>query len=77
MGKEVTLFTIPGCPLCEEARVRLANNGIAYGERDVQNDYASMRKMFKLTRQNLVPVLLVGDAFKIRPTEQEIVDLCS
>lgn len=75
--KEVILFTVPGCPLCAEARNWLARNGIAYGERDVQNDYSSMRKMFKLTRQNLVPVLLVGETFKVRPTEQQIIDMCS
>lgn len=75
-SNDVILFVVPGCPLCEEARIWLAKNGIAYGERDVENDYSAMRKMFKLTRQQLVPVLLVEETFKVRPTEQQIIEMC-
>jgi len=77
VSKEVTLFVVPGCPLCEEARGWLNVNGIAYGQLDVQNDYSAMRKMFKLTRQQLVPVLKVGDQFAVRPAEKKIIEMCS
>ncbi|MDZ4836253.1 MAG: glutaredoxin family protein [Candidatus Melainabacteria bacterium] len=76
MSDDVTLFVVPGCPLCSEARAWLDKHGIAYGELDVQNDYSAMRKMFKLTRQKLVPVLKVGEQFAVRPTEQKIVEMC-
>lgn len=75
MTDDVILFVVPDCPLCAQARSWLKASGIEYGERDVANDYASMRTMFKLTRQKLVPVLKVGENFVVRPTQKQIIEM--
>ena len=71
----VTLFVVSGCPLCEEARNWLNSRGITYGELNVEDDYAALRQMFKLTRQKLVPVFKVEDKFAVRPTAKELDEL--
>ncbi len=73
----VTLFVVSGCPLCAEARQWLNTRGIAYGELNVEDDYAALRQMFKLTRQKLVPVFKVEDKVAVRPTERELDELLS
>ena len=73
-GKEqsVTLYVVPGCPLCAGARNWLERHDIAYTERDVANDYGALRAMYKLTRQRLVPVFEAGGRALVRPTDGEL-----
>jgi glutaredoxin len=54
---QVTLYVVPDCPLCADARAWLQNHQVAYRERDVANDFGALRAMYELTRQRLVPVL--------------------
>ncbi|HEX8070798.1 MAG TPA: glutaredoxin family protein [Pyrinomonadaceae bacterium] len=68
----VTLFVVPGCPLCAAARAWLARNRINYSERDVANDFGALRAMYRLTRQNLVPVVARGTRALVRPTDAEL-----
>ena len=71
----VTLYVVPHCPLCEGARAWLDANGVAYRERDVANDFGALRAMYRLTRQNLVPVVEREGRALVRPSDAELRDL--
>jgi glutaredoxin len=68
----VTLYVVPHCPLCDGARAWLARNRVAYVERDVQRDFGALRSMYRLTRQNLVPVFARGERALVRPTDKQL-----
>lgn len=72
---KVTLYVVPGCPLCARARVWLKSHGIEYAERDVANDFGALRAMHRLTRQRLVPVFEARGLALVRPTEAELAEL--
>lgn len=71
----VTLYVVPGCPLCSAARGWLEERGIAYRERDVANDFGALRAMYRLTRQRLVPVVEAHGRATVRPTSLELTEL--
>jgi glutaredoxin len=73
----VTLYVVPGCPLCARARAWLESRGIAYAERDVANDFGALRAMHRLTRQRLVPVFEAKGRALVRPSEEELAELLS
>jgi glutaredoxin len=73
--RSVTLYVIPGCPLCEVAREWLRRNGVGFRERDVANDFGALRAMYRLTRQNLVPVVETHERALVRPTDVELREL--
>lgn len=68
----VTLYVVPHCPLCAHARRWLDAHDVAYRERDVANDYGALRAMYRLTRQNLVPVFEFEGQALVRPTDDEL-----
>ena len=68
----VTLYVVPGCPLCAEARAWLARHAIAYVERDVARDFGALRAMYRLTRQGLVPVFEHQGRALVRPSDEEL-----
>jgi mycoredoxin len=70
----VTLYVVPGCPLCSRARAWLKRHGISYEERDVANDFGALRAMHRLTRQRFVPVFEAGDRALVRPTDEELAE---
>jgi glutaredoxin len=70
----VTLFVVPNCPLCAHARAWLARHEISFVERDVQQDFGALRAMYRLTRQNLVPVFARGERALVRPGDTELTD---
>ncbi|MGH9941578.1 MAG: glutaredoxin family protein [Pyrinomonadaceae bacterium] len=71
-NQALTLFVVPGCPLCVEAREWLTRRRARFIERDVKNDYGALRLMYRLTRQNLVPVVARGPVALVRPNEREL-----
>ena len=71
----VTLYVVPGCPLCAQARAWLERHNVAYTERDVANDFGALRAMHRLTRQRFVPVFETGGRALVRPTDDELVEL--
>jgi glutaredoxin len=71
----VTLFVVPGCPLCAQARSWLKQHGVNYVERDVAGDFGALRAMYELTRQRLVPVFEANGRALVRPTDEELNDL--
>lgn len=70
----VTLYVVPGCPLCSQARQWLKQNGVSYTERDVANDFGALRSMHKLTRQRFVPVFEANGRALVRPTDEELAE---
>lgn len=68
----VTLYVVPHCPLCDGARGWLGAHGVLYRERDVANDFGALRAMYRLTRQNLVPVFERGGRALVRPSDAEL-----
>ena len=68
----VTLYVVPGCPLCADARAWLRREGFEFSERDVANDFGALRAMYRLTRQNLVPVVEARGRALVRPTDAEL-----
>ena len=70
----VTLYVVPGCPLCADARAWLRQHGIAYVERDVARDFGALRAMYRLTRQGLVPVFERDGRALIRPSDEELTE---
>jgi len=71
----ITLFIVPHCPLCDDARAWLEEHGIAFIERDVQNDFGALRAMYRLTKQNLVPVYVRGGRALVRPSAKQLAEL--
>ena len=68
----ITLYAVPGCPLCEHARQWLNQHAIDYVERDVAADFGALRAMYRLTRQGLVPVFEANGRALVRPTDEEL-----
>jgi glutaredoxin len=75
MEREVILYTVPGCPLCDAARGWLNRNGLEFSERDVKNDFSALRRMYRLTRQDLVPVIEAKGKVVVRPNAEELANL--
>jgi len=70
----LTLFVVPNCPLCAHARAWLARHEISFVERDVQQEFGALRAMYRLTRQNLVPVFALGERALVRPTDEQLAE---
>jgi glutaredoxin len=70
----VTLYVVPGCPLCAHARDWLQQHDVNYVERDVARDFGALRAMYKLTRQGLVPVFETNGHALVRPADKELAD---
>lgn len=69
---EVVLYVVPGCPLCADARTWLRDNKIDFVEKDVASDYSALRRMYRLTRQGLVPVFERNNVALVRPTDDKL-----
>jgi len=50
----------------------LEEHGVDYVERDVAGDFGALRAMYKLTKQNLVPVFETNGRALVRPTDEEL-----
>jgi glutaredoxin len=70
----VTLYVVPNCPLCAYARERLSGSGVEFQERDVASDFGALRAMYKLTKQNLVPVVELNGRAVVRPSDEELAE---
>jgi glutaredoxin len=68
----ITLYVVPNCPLCAHARAWLARHEISFVERDVQTNFGALRAMYRLTRQNLVPVFARGERALVRPSDEQL-----
>jgi glutaredoxin len=55
------LFTMRGCPFCDELRARLDWEGVDYEEHDVARDAAARSRLIALAGPNPLVPLLVED----------------
>jgi glutaredoxin len=74
---QLTLYVVPDCPLCADARAWLQEHQIAYRERDVANDFGALRAMYELTHQRFVPVFEAGGRALVRPSDEELATFIS
>ncbi len=58
---EVIVYTTSTCPYCDMAKQYLASRGVAYTERNVEQDAAAAAEMVRLSGQQGVPVIRIGD----------------
>lgn len=70
----VTLYVVPGCPLCADARSWLDQHGVVFIERDVASNFGALRAMYQLTGQRLVPVFEANGRALVRPTDEELAE---
>jgi len=70
----MTLYVVPDCPLCAQARSWLKQHSIDYVERNVAGDFGALRAMYKLTGQRLVPVFEANGRALVRPTDAELAE---
>ena len=70
----VTLYVVPGCPLCEHARQWLKQHEVEFNERNVAGNFGALRAMYELTQQRLVPVFETNGRALVRPSDQELSD---
>lgn len=68
----ITLYVVPGCPLCEHARLWLNQHSVEFIERNVADNFGALRAMYKLTHQRLVPVFEAKGRALVRPTDDEL-----
>lgn len=59
MGQSATLYMIPACDSCEEAREFLEANGVSVTEIDVSNDRAVQAEFEALAGELKVPVTVI------------------
>lgn len=70
----MSLYVVPDCPLCAQARDWLNGHGIPYFERDVAKNFGALRRMYALTRQRLVPVFEVDGRALVRPSDEALIE---
>lgn len=58
---QVTIYTTPTCGYCRQAKDFFRQKGIQYVEKDVSVDTQAAYEMVRLSRQQGVPVIRVGD----------------
>ncbi|HEX9424668.1 MAG TPA: glutaredoxin family protein [Pyrinomonadaceae bacterium] len=71
----VTLYVVPDCPLCAQARGWLEQHGVDYVERNVAANFGALRAMYKLTQQRFVPVFEANGRALVRPSDEELAEL--
>ncbi len=62
---EVIIYTKPGCPHCAKAMSWYAAQGIAFDERNAQDNLAYRKEMFKFSNNDpTVPVIVIDGRLK-------------
>jgi glutaredoxin len=61
-GKQVSIYTKPGCPYCAAAKHDFGQRGVDYTEHDVKADPAALAQMLALNgNRRRVPTIVQGD----------------
>ena len=60
MEKHVTIYTLPTCPFCVQAKEHIREKGLEYLEKDVGDDQKAHEEMVDISGQHGVPVILVN-----------------
>lgn len=70
MNKQLIVFTMKGCPWCEEMKKGLQENNIEFIDRDI-NQYEEEYKLFvEITENDFVPsFMIINDPNDLTKTE--------
>lgn len=61
----VIIYTKPGCPYCAKAKTWYTEQGIAFDERNAQDNPVYRQEMFKHSNNDpTVPVIVVDGVYK-------------
>jgi glutaredoxin len=58
--KQVVVFTMEGCPHCQEFKKILSENKVEYIDRDIQ-EHSDEYQMFSKVKNDLVPAFMIVD----------------
>jgi glutaredoxin len=58
--KQVVVFTMDGCPHCQEFKKILSENKVEYVDRDIQ-EHSDEYQMFSKVKNDLVPAFMIVD----------------
>lgn len=61
MYKTLYVFTLKGCPQCDEAKRRLNNEKVPYNELDIDEYQDVWEEVIQKTNQDYVPVLFFDE----------------
>ena len=65
MNLAIVIYTKPGCPYCEQARVYYNSNGIPFTDYDAQNDRARRKEMLSYSGGDpTVPCIIENGKYK-------------
>ncbi len=72
MPKKVTIYSLPACPYCNNAKAFFKSKGIAFTDYDVAADKDKAREMIDKSGQMSVPVIFIDDKIIIGFDQQAI-----
>jgi glutaredoxin len=72
MAASVTVYSLPTCPHCIAAKAFLGERGVPFADHDVGADETAYAAMHNLTGKNVVPVIVVGDDYRVGFNRPEI-----
>jgi glutaredoxin len=58
--KQVVVFTMEGCPHCQEFKKILSENSVEYVNRDI-HEHSEEYQMFSKVKNDLVPAFMIVD----------------
>lgn len=60
----VVVYTMKGCPFCDEFKKMLENSNIEYHDRDIHEHEEEYDTFSKITKNDMIPALLIieGDS---------------
>jgi glutaredoxin len=58
--KQVVIFTMDGCPHCQEFKKILSENSVEYVNRDI-HEHSEEYQMFSKVKNDLVPAFMIVD----------------
>ena len=58
--KQVVVFTMEGCPHCQEFKKILSENSVEYVNRDI-HEHSDEYQMFSKVKNDLVPAFMIVD----------------
>ncbi|MFH2137456.1 MAG: glutaredoxin domain-containing protein [Candidatus Omnitrophota bacterium] len=61
MAKEVKLYSIPTCDICNQARAYLKNKGIEYQDLDISSNNSALQELKQITNRTQIPTIIIDD----------------
>ena len=73
--KTVEIYSTPTCHFCQMSKEFFAEHGVEYTNYDVSKDLERRQKMFDITSQMGVPVIVIGDDVVIGFDKEKLSEL--